>query len=308
MDTTTNFKFGETKKMINSPDKLDIFLKGNIFNLIMDFIVSLQKSIVGISKLDNVLTNDKPFLTNFNNVIQKLNDLIKEVPALEQPQRFGNKAFKTWADKVEEAYPDLINSIIDKNKHLGLDVELKNYFLESFGSSKRLDYGTGHELNFLCVLLIFFLLGYYTEKEFSQVVHHIFFPYILLVRNLQVTYKLEPAGAHGVWGLDEYHFLPFLFGSAELIGNLDILPGDVKNDRVLDENENKFMYLSCVKYVKQVKKGATFAEHSPMLDTISNVPNWDKISKGLIKMYVDEVLKKFVVMQHFYFGNVLKFE
>jgi serine/threonine-protein phosphatase 2A activator len=45
-----------------------------------------------------------------------------------------------------------------------------------------------------------------------------------------------------------------------------------------------------------------------MLETISNVPNWGKVAKGLPKMYVDEVLKKFVVMQHFYFGNTLKLE
>src|SRR5690606_3824906 len=148
----------------------------------------------------------------------KLQDLLKDTPPFDEPQRFGNKAFKLWYEKVESNYDDLISQIIDKEKHPGLDIELKNYFLDCFGSSKRLDYGTGHELNFLCILLILFATQYYTPDHFAAAVHHVFFPYILLVRNLQVTYKLEPAGAHGVWGLDEYHFLPFLFGASELVG------------------------------------------------------------------------------------------
>lgn len=48
----------------------------------------------------------------------------------------------------------------------------------------------------------------------------IFDRYLRFVRKLQLTYRMEPAGSHGVWSLDDYQFIPFIWGSAQFAGDL----------------------------------------------------------------------------------------
>ena len=244
----------------------------------------------------------------FDPLVESLDSLIaliKTYPPLDEPQRFGNKAFKSWYEAVKENLDVYLKPFSFGDDDLL--TELKEYFLASFGSEVRIDYGTGHELNFLCILYILSKQEKIPEDSKAALVHQVFYKYVDLMRELQLVYKLEPAGSHGVWGLDDYHFLPFIFGAGELSDHETSMPEDVLNEKKIEENKEDFMYFYCIDFIKKVKSG-NFWEHSPMLYDITAAKSWGKVAKGLILMYVDEVFKKFPVMQHFFIGPTIKLE
>lgn len=137
-----------------------------------------------------------------------------------------------------------------------------------------------------------------------------------------MTYRLEPAGTHGVWGLDDHSFVPYMFGSAQLtrpINDTDPMPlegsvrgapkpGDITKPMVIEDERQTNMYFSAIGFINDIKNGP-FWEHSPMLFDISGVKDgWGKINKGMIKMYNAEVLSKFPVVQHFWFGSLFSWD
>jgi len=182
--------------------------------------------------------------------------------------------------------------------------ELWVYFGESWGNRPRSDYGSG--MGFLCSLICLDKLVVLHHSDHRAVVLLVFWRYIQVVRHLQSTYWLEPAGSHGVWRLGDYHFLPFVFGSAQLRGHKYIRPKSIHDPDVVEQFGSEYMYLACIGFINSIKS-ASLRWHSPMLDDISSVKTWDKVNSGMLKMYRGEVLGKLPVVQHFYFGSFLPF-
>lgn len=77
-------------------------------------------------------------------------------------------------------------------------------------------YDSGHETTFAGLLFCLARLGVLEPGDAAGLVLAVFPAYLALMRRLQTTYWLEPAGSHGVWGLDDYQILPFLWGSAQV--------------------------------------------------------------------------------------------
>ncbi|ERT00332.1 hypothetical protein HMPREF1624_03703 [Sporothrix schenckii ATCC 58251] len=219
----------------------------------------------------------------------------------------------------------------DANPAQAMD-EIRAYFLGAFGSAQRLDYGTGHELSFLAFLGCLWKLGVFADGDAGadgeaverSLVLGVLEPYLRVVRRLILTYTLEPAGSHGVWGLDDHSFLPYIFGSAQLTRPIGLLgreampqdgsaprvpkPADIVKPDVVAAQRESNLYFSAVGFINDVKRGP-FWEHSPILYDVSGIQDgWGKINKGMIKMFNAEVLSKFPVVQHFVFGSLFSWD
>jgi hypothetical protein len=198
--------------------------------------------------------------------------------------------------------------------------ELQAYLLHSFGHEIRLDFGTGHECSFFVFLFALCKLGVFGNKpKTSAPTHDIMAPvacaittqYLEICRGVQDKYMLEPAGSHGVWGLDDYHCIPFYIGACQMQNpayeDKEYKPSSIHNDELLKSSEGSTMlYFQCIRYIKMLKKGVPFFESSPMLDDISNLANWAKVAGGLLRLFEGEVLSKQPVVQHFVFGDIFK--
>lgn len=115
--------------------------------------------------------------------IERIEGQLEQVPPIEQPMRFGNKAFRQWIDLIATTLDADLLAIAeaanpDFPRKADALTEIKEYLLDSFGSYVRIDYGTGHELNFFVFLYCMCKVGFYNVDDYQVLINKVFQRYI----------------------------------------------------------------------------------------------------------------------------------
>lgn len=194
-------------KRINEGPDVSFFLTSEAYRDIMTFLLQLNiamfpslkpnassgRETIETWEIDSADIHFSETVIQLRNVLQILDKIIDEVPPDTGPRRFGNISFRKWSEILESRAPRLLEQFLPNKvvsfKHeseCNVVSELKAYFIGGFGSSQRLDYGTGHELSFLAFLGCIWKLGGFTTstsgEEERGIVIGVIVPYVLLFR------------------------------------------------------------------------------------------------------------------------------
>ena len=190
LDGHITHSFELPSKKINEGSDLPTFLSSLAYRDLTLFLSQLNYAmfpeVIGEGSADRekvIKTYELTSQVSFSSPIIQLQSLIKdldkivgEVPPDEGPRRFGNISFRKWYELLEQRAPTLLDQFLPQSirslKQTG-DVsalsELQAYFMGSFGSPQRLDYGTGHELSFLAFLGGIWKLGGFDVTKAGEV-------------------------------------------------------------------------------------------------------------------------------------------
>lgn len=91
---------------------MNAWMQSAAYHDLLGFINGISTAIQGKRISDDIYIS--PVMANLLGIFEKLNGLIDETPPIDQPQRFGNKAYRTWSRKVNHVslFKKIIKGII----------------------------------------------------------------------------------------------------------------------------------------------------------------------------------------------------
>ncbi|KAG0196437.1 Serine/threonine-protein phosphatase 2A activator [Mortierella sp. GBA30] len=200
-DATQNIFMVPIRCIKDESKYLPFFQKSEAYARIILYILALNNAGVNRKVSDPVPESDAT--KKIVALLDTLDSWIDQVPPKADPQCFGNVPFRDYIHLREEMATTLLETLLPQQLHAAIQ-EISPYLTQGLGHGIRIDCGSGHGLSFVawlaCIEIIGFVKG---PVDNPAVVLRVFVRYLELVRKLQRTYQLEPAGSHGVRGLED---------------------------------------------------------------------------------------------------------
>ncbi len=151
-------QFIKPSRRILSAKDLELFIASPTYDLLISFVFALTDAVrdCPVSALDQDGGREgvSESVHKIVDVLDQVEEVVKQCPAEDAGgSRFGNKAFRTFLDALENVQERWHRQIgVQQNEAIE---EVATYFLQSFGNRTRIDYGSGHELNFIIWLYVY---------------------------------------------------------------------------------------------------------------------------------------------------------
>lgn len=115
---------------------------------LLRFISELGDAVVG--RRVSAACEERPIVRALIAEFDTMSGWVDEITPLQQAMRYGNKAFKTWHERLTARAPTLIAELLERYEPVSTEsappspaaaAELAAYYVGSFGSPTRIDYG-----------------------------------------------------------------------------------------------------------------------------------------------------------------------
>jgi hypothetical protein len=136
---------GPLTKRINDQRSLQRWKKSEAHASLLKYISELGDAVVGRRVTDEC--DERLIISTIVAEFQAMSGWVDEIPPLQQAMRYGNKAFKTWHERLVERSHTMTSEMFERHGPACVEdtalaaAELSTYFVESFGSPLRVDYG-----------------------------------------------------------------------------------------------------------------------------------------------------------------------
>lgn len=276
------------------------FTKTPAYSALIGFMKDINTSIIQNKERTK---NEK-----FHRILDAINEKINQTECIDGDHRFANIAATIIHEFLEKI--NLRKYFHDENCTETREISdndiisLRTYLMESFGNKIRLDYGTGHEINFLAFLYVARCCEILSISD----VPDLFQKYFIVVRNFIYKYNIEPAGTLGCFAVDDYSYFPFFLGSAELSAKKY---SEITIQQLLRNDKYKhFMYREVIDFCIEHKTrgdpyGSTIIIHPPMLQSFCEMP-WIEVNKVMLEFIDKKVFRRYVAIQHFRYCRFLE--